>query len=111
MTQTARTGFAQFYRGEYREDHRHPANLALHMAGTLSGLALIGAGLTVLSPWWLLAFPLVHVVPGLVGHRLFDRNAERGDLRVLSGSTPSWWFMVANHLMTVQVLSGRYRRF
>lgn len=100
--------FLEFYRGEYAGEHGAAANIALHMTGTLAGLVLLGASATVISPWWALAFPLVHAGPGLIGHRLFDRNIERGDLRVFSGSTPNWWFMVANHLMTFAVLTGRY---
>ena len=107
----ARPTFAGFYRGEYADEHKHPVNRALHMLGTMAGLCWLAASATVLSPWWALAFPLVHAAPGLVGHRLFDRNLERGDLRVFSGSTPNWWFMVANHLMTFETLSGYRLRF
>ncbi len=104
----ARRSFMEFYRGEYVADHRHPANIAAHMAGTVAGLAVLGASATVITPWWALSFPVVHAVPGLIGHRFFDRNVERGDLRVLTGKTPNWWFMIANHLMTFAVLTGRY---
>jgi hypothetical protein len=111
MTQSPianRPRFMEFYRGEYTADHRHPANIAAHMAGTIAGLALLAASLTSISFWWALAFPVVHAGPGLIGHRLFDRNVEKGDLRLLAGNTPNWWFMVANHIMTLAVLTGRY---
>jgi hypothetical protein len=104
----ARPSFTEFYRGDYAADHQHPANLALHALGTIAGLALLAAAaLSAISPWWALAFPVVHAVPGLLGHRLFDRNAEVGDLRVLRGDYRGLWFIAANHIMTAGLLLGR----
>jgi hypothetical protein len=40
------------------------------------GVALTG------YPRLLLPFPVVHALPGLVGHLLFERNLAVGDLRV-----------------------------
>jgi hypothetical protein len=102
-------GFRDFYETAYRADHQHPANLALHMAGTAAGIAVVVAALTVVSPWWLLAAPVAHGAPGLIGHRLFDRNPEVGDLRIVRAKYPAHWFIAANHLMTVAVLTGRWR--
>jgi hypothetical protein len=99
-----RGSFAQFYKGAYHDDHATMGNRALHIAGTLAGLALIVASLTILPIWWALAFPIVHAVPGLVGHRLFERNAVLGDVRVFRGQYPGHWYMLANHIMTAQVL-------
>lgn len=97
--------FSTFYRGAYAADHSHPVNRALHMTGTLAGIGLLATGLAgAIAPWWLLGFPVVHVAPGLVGHRLFDRNLDLGDVRVIGGDYPNLWFMAANHLMTVTVL-------
>jgi hypothetical protein len=109
MTTTLpRPSFSAFYRGDYAADHQHPANLALHALGTVAGLALLAvAALGAISPWWALAFPVVHAVPGLLGHRLFDRNTEVGDLRVLRSDYPGYWFIAANHIMTAGLLLGR----
>ncbi len=110
MSQTTkpRISFGQFYRGDYAADHRHPVNLAMHALGTVAGLALLAAAMFgAISWWWALAFPVVHAVPGLLGHRLFDRNAAVGDLRVLRGDYPGLWFIAANHIMTAGLLIGR----
>lgn len=110
MDRTPHSGpsFGSFYRTAYRDDHRHPANLALHIVGVLLGLALVIASLTI-WPWWtVLGFPVVHAAPGLVGHRLFDRNEAVGDLRVTRGDYPLWWFILANHRMAAEVLTGRW---
>jgi hypothetical protein len=102
--------YADFYAGAYRADHGHPINLALHIFGTLAGLALLGAAaIGAIAPWWALAFPVVHAAPGLIGHRLFDRNDDVGDLRIARGDFPLWWFIRANHRMTWDVLTGQWR--
>jgi len=60
------------------------------------------------GPWWLaLFYPVVHVVPGLIGHRLFERDAERGDLRVGRRDYPGLWFIAANHRLAWRALTGR----
>jgi hypothetical protein len=100
--------FKSFYATAYRSEHRHPANLALHMLGVVAGLALIGASLTIWPLWTALAFPVVHVVPGLLGHRLFDRDEAVGDVRMTRQDYPLWWFLLANHLMAVRVLTFRW---
>jgi hypothetical protein len=98
------TGFWAFYRGAYQDDHKAWQNKALHIFGTLSGLALLAASFTFIPIYWALAFPIVHAVPGLIGHRLFDRNLELGDVRFIGGHYPNLWFMAANHLMTGETL-------
>jgi hypothetical protein len=96
--------FWQFYRGAYQDDHKAWQNKALHIFGTLSGLALLVASVTIIPIYWALAFPVVHAVPGLIGHRLFDRNLELGDVRFIRGHYPNLWFMAANHLMTAEAI-------
>ena len=104
QTQTTELGsFMQFYRGAYHDDHVTWGNRTFHIAGTVSGIALLAASFTVIPVWWALAFPVVHAVPGLIGHRLFERNAELGDVRVFRGNYPRLWFVLANHMMTAQV--------
>jgi hypothetical protein len=111
QTQPIAAQYAAFYAGPYRSDHRHPVNLALHIVGTVAGLALLVAAVTAaIAPWWALAFPIVHAAPGLIGHRLFDRNTDVGDLRINRGDYPLWWFIRANHRMTWDVLTLRWRR-
>jgi hypothetical protein len=113
MTAPARPadiGFRRFYADHFRAEHTHPANIAMHVLGTLAGLALMAAGLTVISPWWMLLFPIVHAAPGLLGHRLFERNDAVGDLRVMRTDFPGHWFIAANHLMAAELLVRPFRR-
>ena len=100
--------FGEFYATAYRSDHRHPINLALHIIGVFSGLGVIVASLTIWPLWTALAFPVAHVVPGLIGHRLFDRDEAVGDARLTRTDFPLWWFLVANHLMVARVLTLRW---
>jgi Protein of unknown function (DUF962) len=105
------TTYQHFYATAYRADHRHPGNLALHIFGTLAGLALLAvAAAALIAPWWALAFPFVHALPGLIGHRLFDRDEVVGDLRITRSDYPLWWFIRANHRMTWDVLTGRWQQ-
>jgi hypothetical protein len=108
-TSAKRGSFKQFYNGAYRDDHATMGNRVFHIAGTLAGLALIAVSLTVVSLWWALAFPIVHAVPGLVGHRLFERNSALGDIRVFQGKYPGHWYMLANHMMTGRALLDMVR--
>jgi hypothetical protein len=104
------TNYAEFYATAYRADHQHGFNLGLHIFGTLAGLALLAAAAAMaISPWWALAFPIVHAAPGLIGHRLFDRNDAVGDLRITRSDYPLWWFIRANHRMTWDVMTGQWR--
>ena len=58
-----------------------------------------------LSPWaWVAAlYPKVHAVLELIGHRLFERNALVGDVRVLHKDFSPLWFKAANHVLTFEV--------
>jgi hypothetical protein len=107
---SSRMTFKQFYATDYRADHQHPANLALHIIGVMLGLGLIVASLTIWPLWTLLGFPVVHAAPGLIGHRFFDRDEAVGDVRLRRTDFPLWWFIVANHMMTAQVLTARWSR-
>lgn len=107
MGQKSRGSFKEFYHGAYADDHATRANRICHVIGTVAGLALLVACATVISSWWALAFPFVHAVPGLVGHRLFERNPDIGDLRVFDGTYPGPWFMAANHLRLWDMIRGR----
>jgi hypothetical protein len=105
---TGKLNFTEFYQNHYPAEHTVPANIALHMFGTAAGIALllvVVAG--TISPWWALAFPVVHVVPGLIGHRLFERNEDVGDARLLRTDFPLYWFMIANHIELWTLITGR----
>jgi hypothetical protein len=104
-----RADFERFYHQVYLAEHRHPANVALHVTGTLAALALVGVAIVAGPLWLALLFPVVHAAPGLVGHRLFERNAAVGDVRVLRRDFPAWWFIIANHRLTLALLFGRHR--
>jgi hypothetical protein len=101
----SRAAFWSFYKGAYAYDHQTGPNRALHMLGTILALWLLVACFTTLPIWWALAFPLVHALPGLLGHRLFERNHEIGDFRFAAGKYPNLWFIAANHIMTFEVLT------
>lgn len=105
-----RPSFRSFYAEHYLAEHRHPITIALHVFGTLAGLGLLSAALAMLiSPWWALAFPLVHAGPGLIGHRSFERNTAVGDTRLTRTDFPLHWFIAANHVLTARLLVGRHR--
>jgi hypothetical protein len=100
--------FSGFYRNHYLAEHQSTGNVAMHMLGTVAGLALLAAVfMGSLSPWWILAFPIVHVAPGLLGHRLFERNKDVGDMRITRTDFPGYWFMIANHVLLFRLLTGR----
>jgi hypothetical protein len=99
--------FREFYRQHYLPEHRHPATVALHVAGTLVSAAWVPAALLSPLPWLALLYPVVHAAPGLLAHRLFERNAEVGDLRITRTDFPKAWFIAANHVLTWRVITGR----
>ncbi len=102
-----RADFRTFCTDVFPTEHRHPTNIALHVAGVLASAALV-VWAVVAGPLWLaLLYPVVHVVPGLVGHRLFERDAAVGDLRIGRRDYPGLWFIAANHRLTWRVLTGR----
>jgi hypothetical protein len=98
--------FRDFYRGPYLEEHRHPATVSLHVLGTLAGLAILIGSLMSPFPYLAILFPVVHATPGLLGHRLFERNRDIGDVRILRKDYPKIWFMIANHILVLDLLRG-----
>jgi hypothetical protein len=102
-----RPPFMTFYREVFLEEHTRPANVLAHMFGTFLGLAWLAASLVVGPIYWAIAFPVVHALPGLIGHRVFERNAAVGDVRITRKDYPNAWFVLGNHLMTLEVLLGR----
>ena len=106
--------FWDFYRDHFQAEHQHPINRGLHVFGTLLGTAYLAVliPVTLLSPWigLLVLYPVVHAAPGLIGHRLFERNAQVGDVRVMRKDFSPLWFIAGNHVMTYKMaLSGWHR--
>lgn len=102
---TRRPSFDDFYHQQFLPEHAHPANRALHYFGTLAGLVFVPLSLMSAWPWAVILFPAVHALPGLLGHRLFERNAAVGDLRVLRTDAPGLWFLLGNHRMLFALLA------
>lgn len=102
--------FAAFYRTVFLAEHTHPMNIALHVAGTLLGTALIPWALFIELSWMILLYPVVHALPGLLGHRFLERNATIGDVRVMRKDYSPLWFIVGNHILTYQVAIRGMRR-
>jgi hypothetical protein len=100
--------FDRFYRQVFLAEHQQPVNVALHILGTLAGLAYVPWALWLPGWWmlWVLLFPVVHAAPGLLGHRWLERNHAVGDARWRRSDFPAWWFIVANHRLTAQTLLG-----
>lgn len=103
---TKRPDFRTFYRDHFLAEHRHPANIALHVLGTLGSAVFAVVALASSMPWVALLYPVAHAAPGLLGHRLFERNTGVGDLRVMRQDFSPAWFIAANHLMTWELLWG-----
>jgi hypothetical protein len=98
--------FEDFYQQVFLPEHQHKLTIATHIFGTFAGLTWLLMCI-LLGDYWLalaLLFPVVHAVPGLIGHRLAERNEAAGDLRVSRKDFPLWWFIRANHRMTIQFL-------
>jgi hypothetical protein len=109
-TDLGRERFERCCREVFLPEHRHPANIALHMLGTVAALALVAWALWRGPLGLALLFPVVHAAPGLLGHRLFERDAAVGDVRVLRQDHSPLLFILANHRMTWQLLTGRFKR-
>jgi hypothetical protein len=110
--------FWNFYDKVFLAEHQHLANVAFHVVGTLAGLAyLITIPLfaaTQKAPWMiglLPLFPVVHAVPGLIGHKLFEPNPDVGDVRVFRKDYPTYWFLFGNHVMTMNIFLLRHKPF
>jgi hypothetical protein len=99
--------FADYYRDHFIPEHQHPVNIGLHVIGAISAVALVIASVTVIPIWWALMFPIVQGLPGLIGHRFFERDADFGDLRFTRTDAPFYWATLAGFVMAARVLVGR----
>lgn len=107
--QSALSSFDAFYSTVFLDEHRHPVNAALHVFGAIVSTVAVGAALLAPGAWKFTAllYPVIHAAPGLLGHRLFERNVEVGDIRVTRKDHPAWWFILGNYRMTADLLLGR----
>jgi hypothetical protein len=101
--------FDLFYHDHFVREHRQPMNIAFHVAGVLGSTAFLLFALVRSAPWLALLYPVIHALPGLLGHRLFERSAPLGDLRITRKDFPMTWFILANHRLAWSVLTLRYR--
>ena len=66
--------FREFY-PYYLEEHSNPQCRRLHFVGSALVLLVLALVLTtVLTPWWLLAIPLIGYGFAWVGHFFFEHN-------------------------------------
>ena len=109
MRQSDARSFGQFYRGAFLDEHRHPVNAGLHVFGAVVSTVALGAALLAPGAWKFMAllYPVIHAAPGLIGHRLFERSEEVGDVRINRTDYPVPWFILANYIMTFELLMGR----
>lgn len=105
------TGFSDFYYNVFLPEHQHPLNVTLHVVGTVASTVYLVAVLWLGWPWLALLYPGLHAAPGLIGHRLFERNEAIGDVRVLRKDHSPLWFIAGNYRMTFDLLrKGFYWR-
>jgi hypothetical protein len=99
--------FKEFYKEVFLQEHKHAYNIALHCLGTILGLAWIVFIILNLPLILLILFPIIHALPGLIGHRIFERNEVVGDFRFTRKDYPNYFFIIANHLLLLEVLTGK----
>ncbi len=103
--------YQNFYRTVFLAEHRSTIAIATHVFGTLLGILWLVFAIVSKDYWFCLLFPIVHAAPGLIGHRIAERNPEVGDIRITRKDFPLWWFIVGNHQMSWELISkGPYWR-
>lgn len=94
--------FREFY-PYYLSEHRDPTCRRLHFIGSALILVLIGLVVaTVLSPWWLLAIPVVGYGFAWVGHFFFEHNRP-------ATFTYPVWSLIGDWVMFKDMLIGKVR--
>ena len=58
---------------------------------------------------WCLLHPVVHAAPRLLGHGLFERNAQVGDARLLRKNFSPPWFIAVDHVLTHEAVVAGLR--
>lgn len=60
--------------------------------------------------WPAQSFAPKYAAPGLLDHRLYERNVQVGDVRVLRKDFSPLWFIAGNHVLTYEVVVAGLRR-
>ena len=94
-------------RQHFLPEHQHPINQGLHVVGTIGSTVFAAAALISSRPWLALLYPIVFTVPGLLGHRIFERNMDVGDMRITRKDFPPHWFIIGNYLLSYELLLGK----
>lgn len=96
------TSFREFY-PYYLSEHRDPTCRRLHFIGSaLIVLLVIAVIAQLLSPWWLLAVPLIGYGFAWVGHFFFEHNRPATFTYPLYSLAGDW-------VMFRDILIGRIR--
>jgi hypothetical protein len=96
------SSFAEFY-PYYLSEHADPTCRRLHFIGSALVLAVLASVLVgLLSPWWLLALPLIGYGFAWVGHFFFEHNRPATFRHPLYSLLGDW-------VMFRDMLSGRIR--
>lgn len=94
--------FREFY-PYYLSEHRDPTCRRLHFVGSLLIVVLIVAVIAgVLSPWWLLAIPLIGYGFAWVGHFFFEHNRP-------ATFTYPLYSLIGDWVMFKDILTGKLR--
>jgi hypothetical protein len=83
----------------YLREHSRPASRGLHYLGTVCSLGGIAAGACI-SPWWLLAAPVVGYGPAWIGHFVIEKN------KPATFGYP-FWSLISDYKMFGLALVGR----
>jgi hypothetical protein len=100
MSDTRFQSFREFY-PHYLAEHRNPQCRRLHFIGSWGVLAALALAIAV-SPWWLLAMPLIGYGCAWVGHFVYEKN-QPATFRYPLYSLIGDWVMFAD------ILRGRVR--
>ncbi|MBX3727195.1 MAG: DUF962 domain-containing protein [Xanthomonadales bacterium] len=94
--------FREFY-PYYLSEHRNPTCRRLHVVGSgLIVLLVVAVVAALLSPWWLLAVPVLGYGFAWVGHFVFEKNRP-------ATFTHPLWSLMGDWVMFKDVLTGRIR--
>jgi hypothetical protein len=83
----------------YLREHSRPASRAMHYLGSTCAIAAIAAGVF-LTPWWLLAVPVVGYGPAWFGHFVIEKN------KPATFGYP-FWSLISDYKMFGLAIAGR----
>lgn len=101
MAEQRYQSFGEFW-PYYVREHSIPACRALHFLGSTLALVALGLGIW-MSPWWLLAVPLIGYGFAWIGHFAIEKN------RPATFKYPLW-SLAADWKMWALMLTGRMSR-